>query len=102
MNLRLKTFLKAKKSNSQELWSEYHSLRNRVTQEVRLLKSEYYTNLFDEVKDCRSYWKLVKSSSGSRTVQPILDIRGNDQIIETSVPGKQKSLMNISLLLERN
>ena len=84
MNLRLKTFLKAKKSNSQELWSEYRSLRNRVTQEVRLSKSEYYTNLFDEVKDCRSYWKLVKSSSGSRTVQPILGIRGNDQIIETS------------------
>ena len=84
MNLHLKTFLEAKKSNSQELWSEYRSLRNRLTQEVRLSKSEYYTNLFDEVKDCRSHWKLVKSSSGSRTVQPILGIRGNDQIIETS------------------
>ena len=39
--------------------------------------------MFDEVKDFRSYWKLVKNSSGSRTVQPILGIRGNDQIVET-------------------
>ena len=92
MNLSLKTFLKAKKSNSQELWSEYRSLRNRVTQEVRLSKSEYYTNLFDEVKDCRSYWKLVKSSSGSRTVQPVLDIRGSDQVIETSDSRKAEIL----------
>ena len=48
--------------------------------------------MFDEVKDCRSYWKLVKSSSGSRTIQPILGMRGKDQIIETSHSRKAEIL----------
>ena len=62
MNVRYKTLLRAKMSNNQELWTEYRSLRNRVTHEVRVAKSRFYVDLFDEVKDCKSYWKLVKKS----------------------------------------
>ena len=48
-------------SNNQELWTEYRSLRNRVTYEVRVAESRFCVDLFDEVKDFRSlYWKLVK------------------------------------------
>ena len=59
MNLRYKTLLRAKMSNNQELWTEYRPLRNRVTNEVRVAKRRFYVDLFDEVKDCKSYWILV-------------------------------------------
>ena len=63
MNLRYKTLLRAKMSNNQELWTECRSLRNRVTHEVRVAKSRFYVDLFYEVKDCKSYWNLVKKAA---------------------------------------
>jgi hypothetical protein len=56
MNLRYKTFLKAKKLQSQELFAEYRKLRNSITHEVRVSKTMYYTDLFNEVKSCKTYW----------------------------------------------
>ena len=41
------------------------------------MKMVYYTDLFNEVKDCRSYWKLVKNATNSRSAQPILAIRNS-------------------------
>ena len=78
MNLRYKTLLRAKMSNNQELWTEYRSLRNRVTHEVRVAKSRFYVDLFDEVKDCNSYWNLVKKAAYGSASQPILGLKTSD------------------------
>ena len=84
MNLRYKTLLRAKMSNNQELWTEYRSLRNRVTHEVRVAKSRFYVDLFDEVKDCKSYWNLVKKAAYRSASQPILGLKTSDGSMETS------------------
>ena len=62
MNVGYKTLLAAKRTGIQDLWLKYRTLRNRITHEVRLAKTEYYTELFKEVKDCKSCWKLVKNA----------------------------------------
>ena len=45
-------------------------------------------DLFDEVKDCKSYWNLVKNAAHSQASQPILGIQRPDRTIETSDLGK--------------
>ena len=84
MNLRYKTLLRAKISNNQELWTEYRSLRNRVAHEVRVAKSRFYVDLSDEVKDCKSYWNLVKNTAYGSASQPILSLKTSDGSMETS------------------
>ena len=84
MNLRYKTLLRAKMSNNQELWTKYRPLRNRVTHEVRVAKSRFYVDLFDEVKDCKSYWNLVKKAAYGSASQPILGLKISDGSMETS------------------
>lgn len=63
MNLRYKTLLKAQKTKNDELWTQYRGLRNWVTEEVRRAKCSYYSDLFDQVKDFKSYWKLIKKAT---------------------------------------
>ena len=75
MNRRYKTLLCARKRNCNILWSEYRSLRNQITSEVRRAKSKYFKDQFDKVKDCRSYWKLIKKGTCSQSTQPILGTR---------------------------
>ena len=84
MNLRYKTLKKAKQSNNLDQWSSYRTLRNKVTHEIRLAKSMYYIDLFNEVRDYKSYWNLIKKATNSHTQQPILGIRRTDGKIETS------------------
>ena len=84
MNLRYKTFLRAKSSQNPEIFSEYRTLRNRVTREVRLSKTKYYMNMFNEVKSCKSYWKLLKNTTSKLSCKPILGIKGLDGKIVTS------------------
>ena len=84
MNLRYKTFLKAKRSQNPELFAEYRALRNKVTHEVRLSKTNYYMNMFNEVKSCKSYWKLLKNATNKSSSKPILGIKGLDGKIITS------------------
>lgn len=92
MNLRFKTLLKAKKTNFPEHWAAYRVLRNRVTHEVRSSKSNYYMDLFNEVKDCKSYWRLVKQATNSQLSQPIMGIRRIDGKIETADEKKAEIL----------
>ena len=87
MNVRHKTLLKARQTNDPELWRRYRELQNKITQDVRLAKSEYYTEQFGKVKDCKSYWRLIKDASNSRKRQPILAIRKTDGTLETSNKG---------------
>ena len=49
-------------------------MRNKITHEVELAKTEYYTDLFKEVNDCKPYCQLVKNAGGSRSAQPILEV----------------------------
>ena len=88
MNVRYKTLLKARQTKKEELWAKYRELRNSVTKEVRLAKTKYYTELFDKVRDCKSYWKLIKNATNSQKRQPILGIRKFDGSMETSDQGK--------------
>ena len=92
MNDRYKTLLKAKRTNNHELWIKYRKLRNTVTQEVRSAKCKYYAELFDEVKDCKSYWKLVKNAANTQSKPPIMGIRNMEGKIETSDQGKAELL----------
>ena len=84
MNLRYKTFLRAKSSQNPEIFSEYRTLRNRVTREVRLSKTKYYMNMLNEVKSCKSYWKLLKNTTSKLSCKPILGIKRLDGKIVTS------------------
>ena len=84
MNDRYKTLLKAKRTNNHELWLKYRKLRNTVTHEVRSAKCKYYAELFDEVKDCKSYWKLVKNAASTQSKSPIMVLLGDGYIMQTS------------------
>ena len=67
-------------------------LRNRVTHEIRVAKRKFYVDLFDEVKDCKSYWTLAKKAAYNYSAsQPILGIRTSDGSIETSNSDYQKA-----------
>ena len=98
MNLRYKTLLKAKLSDNEELWARYRSLRNRVTHDVRVAKCKFYVDLFDEVKDSKSYWKFVKKAASSSASQPILGIRTSQGQLKHLVTRKRRSLTNTFLL----
>ena len=84
MTLRYKTFLKAKRSQNPELFAECRALRSKVTHEVRLSKTNYYLNMFNEVKSCKSYWELVKKATNKSSSKPVLGIKGLDGKIITS------------------
>ena len=61
--------LAAKRTGTQDFCIKYRTLRNRITREVGLAKSEYYTDLFTEINDCKPYWQLVQNAAGSRSAQ---------------------------------
>ena len=64
MNQRYKLYLKAKKKAEDEfLWSNYREIRNEITKEVRIAKSNYYNSLFEEVERTRTYCKLIKKET---------------------------------------
>ena len=51
---------------------------------MRLSKSKYYLELFNEVKDCKSYWRLVRNATNGKSIAPILGIRNADGKVVTS------------------
>ena len=88
MNLRYKTLLKAQKTKNDELWTQYRGLRNWVTEEVRRAKCSYYSDLFDQVKDFKSYWKLIKKATCYNPWTPLMAIRNREGVLVTSDRGK--------------
>ncbi|KAL9954935.1 hypothetical protein ACROYT_G042525 [Oculina patagonica] len=84
MNQRFKILLMARRTNNEELWKIYRELRNKVTLDVRKAKCHYYTELFAEVKDCKSYWRLIKDSACFKTSLPIMAMKGPSGETETS------------------
>ena len=72
MNVLYKTLLAARRNGIQDLWLKYSTLRKSITHEVGLAKTEYYTDLFKEVIDCKPYWQLVQNAAGSRSAQVTL------------------------------
>ena len=75
-----------RRTNKKELWRDALSseLRNKVMSEVRKAKWKFYTALFAEAKDCKSYWKLVKETACCKTSAPIIAIKYSDGETETS------------------
>ncbi len=56
---------KAKKTNSDEDWSQYRLLRNKCTKSISS-RSQYYLNLINNnMNDPSKFWKLTKSLVGS-------------------------------------
>ena len=51
---------------------------------MRLSKSKYYLELFNEVKDCKSYLRLVKNATNGKSIAPILGIKNVDGKVVTS------------------
>ena len=88
MNLQYKTLLTARKTKNDELWIQYRGLRNWVTEEVRRAKCSYYSDLFDQVKDCKSYWKLIKKATCYNSSTPLMAIRNPEGVLVTSDRGK--------------
>lgn len=56
---------------------------------MRLSKSKYYLELFNEVKDYKSYWRLqlVRNATNGKSIAPILGIRNGDGKVVTSDRG---------------
>ena len=92
MNKRFKALKKAPCLGDPNLWAEYRVLRNRVTKEVRLSKSKYYLELFNEVKDCKSHWRLVRNATNGKSIALILGIRNADGKVVTSYLDKANIL----------
>ena len=88
MNLRYKTLLTARETKNDELWIQYQGLRNCVTEEVRSAKCSYYSDLFYQVKDCKSYWKLIKKATCYNSSTPLMAIRKPEGVLVTSDRGK--------------
>ena len=107
MNLRLKLLRKAKQSNNPELWAKYKRLRNEITSEVRVAKCQYYKNLFDEVRDCKTYWNLIKRNTNKNKSRPILGIRNSNGQLElrdnlkADILNEHFSTIGKSLAMER-
>jgi hypothetical protein len=92
MNLRLKTLRVAQQTNNPEMWARYKELRNQITAQVRAAKCKYYKGMFDEVKDCKSYWSLIIKDTEKNRIRPILGIRKENGGIEISDNGKANIL----------
>ena len=92
MNLCIKTLRKAEQTNDSETWTKYKDLRNNITSELRVAKCDYYKQLFDEVKDCRTYWNLIKRNSEKNKGRPILAIREPNGTLEITDTGKANIL----------
>ena len=63
MNQRYKLYRTSIKTNDAVIWKQYKDLRNQLTTEVRKAKANYYKTQFDEVKDVKSYWRLINETS---------------------------------------
>ena len=99
---RFKTLKKAQRLGDPNLWAEYRELRNTVTNEVRLSKSKYYLELFNKVKDCKSFWRPVRNATNGKLILPILGIRNADGKVATSDLDKANILNEHSQLLAKN
>ena len=56
-------FKKAKRSCSPAIWSKYHSIRNKVTQQLRSAKSAFFSNI--NQADPKSFWALFRCTNQS-------------------------------------
>ena len=82
---------KAKRTNNENDWSNYRTVRNKCVGLVRTAKDEYYLDKQAAMLDfpspsIKNWWKLLKNLSGipsTNSVYPPLNIDG--QIIENHV-----------------
>ena len=48
----------------------------------------YYSDLFDHVKDCKSYWTIMKKATCYNSSTPLMAIRNPEGVLVTSDRGK--------------
>ena len=74
MSLRCKIILKAKQTNkqtnNQDLWSNLSHTKEQGHTWSPVIKSKYYMDFLDVIKDCKSYWMIVKAAAHSQASQP--------------------------------
>lgn len=75
---------KAKKTNSNEDWSNYRLLRNKCTKLIKMSKSQYYLNLINNnMNDPSKFWKITKSLVGSNKSSDLPKVLKVDQRLIT-------------------
>ena len=78
MNLRYKLLKEAKRTGEEEVRSRYKKLRNKITQELRYAKSNYFANHFNKVRNTSEYWKVVKNATTYVVDSPPPALRRDD------------------------
>ena len=93
MNRRYKLFKKAVNTKCPILWQEYKRTRNEVTSALRIAKASYFSNMFDEVKNTTTYWKLLKKATNPTRAKTIGPLKREDESL--ALLDKEKAaLMN--------
>ena len=75
-----------------ERWSDYKWARNDVKRAHRKTKTLYFSNLFAEVKNSISNWKLVKRATNPNLRKTIGPIRQGDDTLALQDEDKATSM----------
>ena len=84
MNLRTRLYKRAKLLQTEEAWSNYHSIRNKITSTIREAHTKYQNNLFtsDGEINREKFWKYIKSIRKDQ--HGIAPLNVNDTVIDNS------------------
>ena len=84
MNLRTHLYKRAKLLQTEEAWSNYHSIRNKITSTIREAHTKYQNNLFtsDGEINREKFWKYIKSIRKDQ--HGIAPLNVNDTVIDNS------------------
>ena len=93
MNRRYKLFKKAVNTKCPILWQEYKRARNEVTSALRIAKANYFSNMFDEVKNTTMYWKLLKKATNPTRAKIIGPLKREDDSLAL-LDEEKAALMN--------
>ena len=81
---RKRAYKKAKRSNLQQDWQKFKTLRNKTTQIIRDAKQELYNNLTEKLTSnsisCKNWWSTLKSFIKPNNKASIPSIEHNNQI----------------------
>lgn len=92
MNRRYKLFKAAVSTKCAKLWSEYKKVRNEITSDLRLARAAYFSKMFSEVKNTRSYWNLIKKATNPKVRKNIGPLKRDDGPLALADAQKARSM----------
>ena len=87
---KLKLFKVAKRSNTEQAWSRYNKVRNRVSSALRAAKSAFFKSLSTKLSSPRDFWSAYYKLSPNKSWFPS-DLKHNNQ---TACSPKAKANLN--------